>query len=161
LIPDEVQAETIEECFLLAVKDFAGYARSPSLQPTDERLFNSFHVMMTPTSMFLEGPFPERSNTVVRCYDTVHHESFLRVSFVDEGRLRYQFDRDIDGPGFIRSRVDEFLLNGLTFAQREFQFLAYSQSALKEHSVWFVKPFRAHSDALEEVQVDALQSLAT
>ena len=174
LTPDEVQAETIEECFLLAVKDFASYARSPPLQPTDESLFNSFHVTITPTSMFLDGPFPERSNRVVRRYDIVHHESFLRVSFVDEGRLRYQFDRDIDGPKFIRSRVGEFLLNGLTVAQREFQFLAYSQSALKEHSVWcvtrffflfvcpphfrqfrFVKPFRVYSDAHEEVQVNA------
>jgi hypothetical protein len=137
--PDDVRAETIEDCFRLAAQGFASQATSPSLQPTDGSLFHSLHVIITPTTMILEGPFPDRSNRVVRRYDLAHHESFLRVSFVDEGRLRYQFDRDIDGPGFIRSRVGEFLLNGLTIARRGFQFLAYSQSALKDHSVWCVK----------------------
>jgi RNA-dependent RNA polymerase len=136
--PDEAEERTIAECFTLAEVDFAAANRSPKLQPTDESLFESLHVIITPTTMFLEGPFQERSNRVIRRYDPVHHESFLRVSFVDEGRLQYRFDRDIDGPAFIRSRVGELLLNGLTIARRTFRFLAYSQSALKEHAVWCV-----------------------
>lgn len=134
--PDDVEEKTIEECFALAKDDFAVAQRSPKLQPTDGSLFDSFHVTITPTTMFLEGPFQERSNRVVRRYDPLHHESFLRVSFVDEGRLQYRFDRDIDGPAFIRSRVGVLLFNGLTIARRNFVFLAYSQSALKEHAVW-------------------------
>lgn len=134
---DEMEEEqTINGCFLLSAKEYAIHAKSQPLRPTDGSLFDSLHVIVTPTTMFLEGPFPERSNRVVRSYDPVHHDSFLRVSFVDEGRLQYRFDREVDGPGFIRSRVGALLLDGLTIAGRTFEFLAYSQSALKEHAVW-------------------------
>jgi RNA-dependent RNA polymerase len=47
----------------------------------------SLHVEVTPTTMFLSGPFPERSNRVIRAYDTENQENFLRVSFVDERGL--------------------------------------------------------------------------
>ncbi|KAF9458199.1 RNA-directed RNA polymerase 2 [Collybia nuda] len=142
--PDDVEEKNIEECFGLAKNDFDITQRSPKLRPTNGSLFDSLHVTITPTTIFLEGPFQERSNRVVRRYDRLHHESFLRVSFVDEGHLQYRFDREIDGPDFIRRRVGDYLLNGLNIAQRLFEFLAYSQSALKEHTVWFVKPFRDH-----------------
>ncbi|RDB29625.1 RNA-dependent RNA polymerase 1 [Hypsizygus marmoreus] len=139
---DEAERETIEQCFCRVEEQFAIHANLATLRPTDASLFEAYHVTITPTTMFLDGPYPERSNRVIRLYDSIHHESFLRVSFLDEARLQYRFDRDIDGPAFIRSRVGHFLLNGLTIARRHFEFLAYSQSALKEHAVWFVKPFR-------------------
>jgi hypothetical protein len=86
--------------------------------------------------MTLQGPFPEQSNRVIRRYDSTDHESFLRVTFRDDNDLQLRFDRDIDGPGFIRDRFGRFLKKGLSIAGRTFNFLAYSQSALKEHSVW-------------------------
>ncbi|ESK98362.1 hypothetical protein Moror_112 [Moniliophthora roreri MCA 2997] len=133
---------TVEECFLLAEKSFADQVKAPSLIPSEGRLFDSLHVTITPTTMYLDGPFLDRSNRVIRSYDQKYHECFLRVSFLDEGSMQYRFDRDMDGPGFIRHRVGELLLEGLTIAGRKFTFLAYSQSALKEHAVWFVKPFQ-------------------
>lgn len=126
----------LRECFLDFEKECDKPTSSSSLKPSEGSLYEAFHVMITPTTMDLDGPFPERSNRVIRMYERRHHESFLRVSFVDEARLQYRFDREVDGEAFIRSRVGPFLLQGLTIAQREFRFLAYSQSALKEHAVW-------------------------
>lgn len=130
------QSEPVLSCFESVERDFAKQGDAVSLVPDDGSYYQSLHVTITPTAMFLEGPFPEQSNRVIRRYDSNHHESFLRVSFRDENNLQYRFDRDIDGPGFIRDRVGSFLQNGLSIAGRLFSFLAYSQSALKEHSVW-------------------------
>ena len=124
------------QCFLSLEEECSRPTSSSSLKPSEGSLYDAFHVRITPTTMFLDGPFPERSNRVIRMYEPRHQESFLRVSFIDEARLQYRFDREVDGAAFIRSRVGPFLLQGLTIAQRKFQFLAYSQSALKEHAVW-------------------------
>jgi hypothetical protein len=129
------------------------YARdfSPSSSPhpwdPKDGIFNFLHVSISPTSMKLSGPFPERSNRVMRTYPE-NHDSFIRVSFVEENDLRYQQDREIDGPGFIGRWVSPILRNGLTIAGRRFNFLAYSQSALKSHTVWFVKDFTDPSGEL-------------
>ncbi|KAL0580309.1 hypothetical protein V5O48_001726 [Marasmius crinis-equi] len=148
---DGDDAQSVEECFAKTEKSYSGLAKAPTLLPVEGSLFESLHVTITPTGMDLEGPFPERSNRVIRTYDKSCHESFLRVSFADESGAQYRFDREVDGAGFIRLRVGRFLLHGLTIGGRNFEFLAYSQSALKEHAVWFVKPFddprRGHVDA--------------
>ena len=102
--------------------------------------FECLHVTVTPTKFRLHGPYPERSNRIMRQYPD-NHDSFLRVVFVDETDLQYRFDRDVDGHAFIQRRVGTLLKDGLTVGERRFEFLAYSQSALKEHAVWFVKPF--------------------
>ncbi|KAI0824259.1 RdRP-domain-containing protein [Trametes gibbosa] len=107
--------------------------------------FHCLRVTVTPTTMLLEGPFPERSNRVMRKYYR-SQDSFLRVCFQDENRLQLRFDREIDGRDFVNRRYKSILLNGITFPGVRFEFLAYSQSALKEHAVWFVKPFRHVDD---------------
>jgi hypothetical protein len=104
-------------------------------RPIDGSLYQSFHVDVTPTTMHLDGPFTEQSNRVIRAYPD-HQDYFLRVSFVDEAHLQYRFDHETDGREFITSRVGPPLYNGLKIAGRRFDFLAYSQSALKEHAVW-------------------------
>lgn len=134
--------ETISSCFKAVERDFAKQGDTLSLIPDDGSYYQSLHVIITPTTMFFNGPYPEQSNRVIRRYDSECHENFLRVTFRDENHLQYRFDREIDGPGFIKDRVGEFLKKGLSIAGRVFEFLAYSQSALKEHSVWFVKAFR-------------------
>jgi len=103
-------------------------------------IFHCLHVSISPTAMKLDGPFPERSNRVLRTY-AKNHDSFIRVSFVEETDLRYQQDREIDGPAFTGLWISPILRNGLTIAGRRFKFLAYSQSALRSHTVWFVKGF--------------------
>lgn len=135
---DHGQSEAILNCFLEAKDEYDKQGRSISLKPSDGSLFEALHVTVTPTTMYLDGPFPERSNRVLRSYDPRNQECFLRVSFVDEARLQFRFDREIDGSAFIQSRIGPLLKNGLSIAKRTFHFLAYSQSALKEHAVWWV-----------------------
>lgn len=98
-------------------------------------------VTITPTTMRLEGPHHGQSNGVIRRY-VEHSEHFLRVNFTDEERLQIRWDRDVDGTSFVRERVGNFLKNGFDIGGRHFDFLAYSNSGLREHSMWFVAPFR-------------------
>ncbi|KAI0348632.1 RdRP-domain-containing protein [Trametopsis cervina] len=113
--------------------------------------FQCLHVTCTPTTFRLDGPYPERSNRIVRQYAS-HQDCFLRVSFVDETDLQYRFDRDVDGRSFIQRRVGGILRSGLEIAGRRFEFLAYSQSALKEHAVWFVMEFRTRDGTIVNAQ---------
>ncbi|KAF7354559.1 RNA-dependent RNA polymerase [Mycena sanguinolenta] len=66
---------------------------------------------------------------------------FLNATIGRKGGLKYRWDKELDCIAFTRRRVGEFLIdNGLTIAGRRFDFLAYSQSALKEHAVWSHTP---------------------
>jgi RNA-dependent RNA polymerase len=103
--------------------------------------FRCYHVTFTPTRMVLEGPYPTQSNRVIRKYKG-YEDHFIRVDFRDEDRLRYRWDREIDGTSFVQFRVGGILKNGFELAGRQFEFLAYSSSALREHAVWFVHPFQ-------------------
>jgi RNA-dependent RNA polymerase len=133
---DEGEETTVLQCFLDAEKEVLKYTTIQTVKPNEGSLCDTYHISITPTTIKLDGPRPDRSNRVIRAYETRHQESFLRVSFLDESDLHYRFDREVDGPEFIRTRVGPFLLGGLTIAGRKFDFLAYSQSALKEHAVW-------------------------
>jgi RNA-dependent RNA polymerase len=132
-----------QEEFRAAVQLLANeFSWSPELHPWEPKdgSFHCYHVSVSPTSMKLEGPLPERSNRVMRTYaDNI--DSFIRVSFVEENDLRYQHDREINGPAFLNDWVSPILRGGITVAGRSFNFLAYSQSALKSHTVWFVSDF--------------------
>ena len=131
-----------EGAFADAIQHYTNvFSWSPSPWGPEDGMFSCLHVSISPTSMTLGGPYPERSNRVLRTYAD-NHDSFIRVSFVEETDLRYRQDREIDGPAFIGRWVSPILHNGLTVAGRQFQFLAYSQSALKTHTVWFVKNFQ-------------------
>lgn len=123
LYDSEEWKETILQCFQRSEKEYELQSRSAPLKPTDSSLFDCLHATITPTGIFLDGPFPERSNRVIRTYHQNHQESFLRVSFVDEGRLQYRFDREVDGPKFINLRVGPFLKEVLRLAHRDFKFL--------------------------------------
>ena len=86
--------------------------------------------------MHLDCPFVEQSNRVIHIYDIKYQVCFLQVSFVDETHLQYRFDHEVDGREFITSCIGPLFRNRLKIAGRKFDFLAYSQSALKEHTVW-------------------------
>ncbi|KAJ7286202.1 RNA dependent RNA polymerase-domain-containing protein [Mycena rebaudengoi] len=125
------------ECFLKKTRSFI-------FEPLEARRdgnFNCCHVTFTPTRTILKGPFATQSNRIIRKY-VGFEEHFLRVDFRDEDRLQYRWARDIDGSYFVRERVGGILKHGFTLGGREFQFLAYSTSALRGHAVWFMNPFR-------------------
>jgi hypothetical protein len=90
--------------------------------------------------MLLEGPYPTRSNRVIRRYQN-HAERFIRVEFRDEDHLHYRRDGNVDGTWLLQRRVGEHLRQGFELGGRSFEFLAYSMTGLREHSFWFVAPF--------------------
>ncbi|KAL5529571.1 hypothetical protein ACEPAG_5556 [Sanghuangporus baumii] len=105
-----------------------------------EGLMACHHVTFTPTRMLLEGPYDIQSNRILRRYSGFH-DHFLRVDFRDEDRLQFRWEHQLDGTTLLEQRVGETLKNGFDLGGRHFEFLAYSTSALREHSVWFVSPF--------------------
>jgi RNA-dependent RNA polymerase len=123
-----------------------------------EDTFSCYHVSVTPTAMKLSGPFQERSNRVFRRYPD-RHSCFIRVTFEEETRLQLRFDREVDGAAFVKRRYGTILREtGLKIGGRMYWFLAYSQSALKEHSVWFMRPFRNEDGILVDpaIIIDSL-----
>ena len=119
----------------------------PTLKPLKlaQGHISCHHVIVTPSRILLEGPYTTQSNRVIRRYqnrDPALVENFIRVEFRDEDRLQYRWDGDVDGQWFLHQRVGGILRDGFTLAGRTFEFLAYSTSALREHSVWFMAPFR-------------------
>jgi RNA-dependent RNA polymerase len=127
--------------FLAAAEEYVPETKSLADMALEDT-FSCYHVSVTPTAMKFSGPFQERSNRVFRRYPT-HHSYFIRVSFEEETRLQLRFDREVDGAAFVKMRYGRILREtGLKIGGRMYRFLAYSQSALKEHSVWFMRSFR-------------------
>ena len=141
----DIRSKDIPALFLRATREyvpgaggFAGY----------ERPFLCYHVSVTPTTMKFNGPFPEQSNRVLRRYSD-HHSCFIRVSLEEETRLKLRFDRDVDGATFVKRRYGTILREaGLKVGGRRYRFLAYSQSALKGHAVWFMRQFEIQGGVL-------------
>ncbi|OAX43639.1 hypothetical protein K503DRAFT_796182, partial [Rhizopogon vinicolor AM-OR11-026] len=109
-------------------------------------VYLSYHLILTPTRYILEGPLPDQSNSVLRRYG--HHECFFRVTFQDESRAKLRRDFDSSITDLLKERYRPILLRGYRIAGRPFEFLGYSMSGLREHSVWFMSPFEDESGTL-------------
>ena len=122
----------------------APYLVSPST-------FESYHLIVTPTSRYLEGPIPDQSNSVLRRFG--NHECFLRVSIQDERRSKLRREPGIDISKLLQSRFGVLLTNGLHLGGRQYEFLGYSMSGLREHSVWFVTPFESNAELMNAAKI--------
>lgn len=127
--------DTPIDCFHERLRNF----RYSEFQPTVD--MGCYHVTFTPTRILLEGPYATQSNRVLREYQG-HEDHFIRVDFRDEDMLQFRWEREVDGTYFLNARVGGTLKEGFELAGRRFEFLAYSNSALREHSVWFMNPFK-------------------
>ncbi|THH12039.1 hypothetical protein EW146_g7842 [Bondarzewia mesenterica] len=106
--------------------------------------FPCHHITFTPTRLILEGPYVTQSNRVIRHYqehDPDLVENFIRVDFREENRTSFRWYGNVDATWFLQERVGGTLKNGFELAGRSFQFLAYSNSSLRDYSVWFMSPF--------------------
>ncbi|GAA6039430.1 hypothetical protein JCM8097_009542 [Rhodosporidiobolus ruineniae] len=106
----------------------------------------SRQVTITPTRILLSGPFLADSNSVTRSYGQPEHFISVTVRAEDGSRLR---DKDAD---LVDSRFKPLFRNGLDLAGRSFLFLAFSSSALKSGTCFFMSPF-IHQDVLVTPQV--------
>ena len=145
--PWEVHSNYIRNLFRTTARNYVPGLKSLANMAFEDT-FSCYHVAVTPTAMKFSGPFQERSNRVFRRYPD-RHSCFIRVTFEEETRLQLRFDREVDGATFVKKRYGTILREtGLKIAGRWYWFLAYSQSALKEHSVWFMRPFRNEDGVL-------------
>ncbi|KAF8660604.1 hypothetical protein AX16_001583 [Volvariella volvacea WC 439] len=122
--------------------------------------FLCYHVSFTPTRLVLEGPFPIQANPVPREYTTIKSSStpahpnddlrrvveyecnFLRVDFREEDGSQYQWEEKANNTVILEERVRNILQYGFKLAGREFKFLGFSLSMLREHAVWFMHSFK-------------------
>ncbi|TFY80807.1 hypothetical protein EWM64_g3207 [Hericium alpestre] len=101
--------------------------------------------------MIPEGPIVTQSNRIIRRYqqegvDVTKY--FIRVAFRDEDRRSYRWDREVDMTLLFRRRVGAILKDGFELGGARFEFLAYSMSGLREHSVWFIRPFTLEGELI-------------
>jgi RNA-dependent RNA polymerase len=151
--PDEGMEDWKPEQFLqFCIDNRATTVPRRVLSPEEaSRLFECYHVTITPTSQLLAGPIPETSNRVLRWYSGYQHH-FLRVGFAEEDGKNLRMDREVDNAKFVQERFGGVLKNGIKVAGRRFEFLAYSQSALREHAVWFMSPFSTLGNSISCIE---------
>ncbi|EJD54733.1 RdRP-domain-containing protein [Auricularia subglabra TFB-10046 SS5] len=101
---------------------------------------STLHVAVSPSSVSITGPIPDRSNRILHAFGNFQ-EHFIRVAFTDNDGQTFRYDANVDTQALVRSHVLPILQNGFKLGGRLFEYLAYSQSALKQHSVWMVHPF--------------------
>ena len=144
----DIHSNDIPALFLTAAQEYVPELRSLASTTPDDT-FSCYHVSVTPTAMKLSGPLQEKSNRIIRRHPD-HHSCFIRVSFEDETRLKFRFDREVDGATFVKKRYGTILREtGLKICGRKHVFLAYSQSGLREHSVWFMRPFEDEGNLID------------
>ncbi|KAK9900462.1 RdRP-domain-containing protein [Cystobasidium minutum MCA 4210] len=109
----------------------------------DESFHEVLQVYITPTALQLHGPNYERSNRILRQY-RAKKQHFIRVSFCDEDLGNSNFvgpNKGYDMAAFLKLRFGTAMKEGIMIAGRLYEFLAYSQSSLREATVWFMTPF--------------------
>ncbi|KAK2654463.1 hypothetical protein Ddye_014319 [Dipteronia dyeriana] len=123
------RTRTLPELLPIALEDGLVYVRK---------------ILITPTRMYFYGPEASLSNRVLRSYpDDI--DNFLRVSFVDEdGQKLYatalsprtSSSTDEEKRTGIYRRILSILRNGIDIGGKKFETLAFSNSQLKENSLW-------------------------
>ncbi|EGE83653.2 RNA-dependent RNA polymerase, variant 2 [Blastomyces dermatitidis ATCC 18188] len=99
-------------------------------------------VQVTPCGIYLDGPYMESKNRVLRRYAN-HVDHFLRVEFMDESGDPVRYDPRASIDLIFQQRFKGVLKNGINIAGRKFEFLGFSHSSLRSQTCWFVAPFYA------------------
>ena len=118
---------------------------------TSPVFYLSYHLIITPSDRILEGPLPDQTNSVLRRFG--NHDCFLRVSFNDENRSKLRRDMGLSITQLLKSRCHNMLTNGFQLVGRKYEFLGYSMSGLKDHSVWFVTPFEFNGSTVNASRI--------
>ena len=153
---------TLLQQFDMAITAYAAkQTRTRPFTFTTTTYFESYHLIITPSTRILDGPLPDQSNSVLRRFE--NHNCFVRVSFQDEYRSKLRRDPDLDISDLLKSLIRSPLTKGLRLAGRKYEFLGYSMSGLREHSVWFMCPFtwNGREMSAENVRTELVRILAT
>ncbi|KAL0284021.1 UNVERIFIED_CONTAM: RNA-dependent RNA polymerase 1 [Sesamum angustifolium] len=120
--------------------------KSPAIS-LDDGLVYVHRVQVTPTKVYFSGPEVNVSNRVLRHFSD-YIDNFLRVSFVDEEWDKmYSTDlsprvasADENGKTKLYERILKTLREGIRIGNKNFEFLAFSSSQLRDNSLWMFAP---------------------
>ncbi|KAF9434438.1 hypothetical protein BGZ76_008018 [Entomortierella beljakovae] len=94
-------------------------------------------LIVTPTTIHLQSPTVETSNRIIRHFSNLS-DYFLRVEFSDEGNSRiWSKDSSSNENNAIYNRIFTALTQGIKIGDRNYEFLAFSASQLRDNSAWF------------------------
>ncbi|KAJ3069244.1 hypothetical protein HDU99_002988 [Rhizoclosmatium hyalinum] len=121
------------------VHEFNKLLASFKFTPIDEdvsRYCWMHQLKISPRDEYLEGPYIDQSNRVVREYSK-YMAHFLQVAFVgldgsQIGQHMFFADNEQYGEYHFEGKIHYHLANGVTVSGRLFKFLAFSSSSLKE-----------------------------
>ncbi|CAF3432324.1 unnamed protein product [Rotaria sp. Silwood1] len=109
------------------------YVTKLELRTTNADPFLMRKIYITPSTVLYEGPYREEKCAVTRRF-VQHQNRFLRVTFRDED---YRVLRNYnDNMTKIYERIKKILIKGVNICDRNYDFLAFSSSQLREHSCW-------------------------
>jgi hypothetical protein len=91
------------------------------------------HVLITPLRICPQPPDRELSSSVIRHFEQ-HIDRFIRVQFVDEN---FGFILQDSSEDIFELRIRPVMMNGINIGGHHFQFLAFSNSQVREQSCWF------------------------
>ncbi|XP_069103174.1 uncharacterized protein [Argopecten irradians] len=91
-------------------------------------------LVVTPSREIPMAKEPIVPNRVIRQYK---HDYFIRVVFRDEDFTKLSGD----GLTILSDRIRDFMDKGFTIGNRHYEFLACSNSQLRDHGVWFFSPY--------------------
>ena len=123
------------------------YTKPVRAGPLPANCAEIYNATVTATGILFHTPSVEISNRIVRKYQS-HSDRFLRVRFEDDnyrGKTRL-FPATNGSMKLIFERVRRTLKEGITIGDRHYDFLAWGNSQLREHGVWFFAS--SHSPAL-------------
>ena len=111
-----------------------------SLLRRHENLLLVHKIQVTPAGLFLEGPELESKNRVLRKYPGFASEYFVRLAFLDDDGSSIRYDR-AGSLANVHGSFKSFLREPITIAGREFRFLGFSNSSLREQGCWYMASF--------------------
>ncbi|XP_033739419.1 uncharacterized protein LOC117326802 [Pecten maximus] len=106
-------------------------------------------IVVTPTRMIPLRKEPIVQNRIIRQYND---DFFIRVIFRDEDFTRLSAARS-EGLKNITGRIRKFMDAGFKIGERRYEFLACSNSQLREHGVWFFCP--NNGETAESIRIAA------
>ncbi|XP_054724114.1 uncharacterized protein LOC129234216 isoform X1 [Uloborus diversus] len=90
-------------------------------------------VTLTPTRVLLWPPEVMLSNRILRNFDS---EYALRVSFRDDNMSRLSFNAAYADDDIFQAAIVNHMSIGINVGSRKFEFLAWSNSQIRDHGVW-------------------------
>lgn len=107
-------------------------------QADKNNLLRQRKVYMTPTLLKVSEAHEEESCRIIRSYKQ-HIQHFVRLSFVNEHLERgFYLNTDAEQCNYLLGYIHSVVSKGFSVGNLRFDFLAYSNSQLKQHSAWFL-----------------------